>query len=307
MRLQQHRAGGFPLLLALPAALFFFCYGCATPLNHIGAFSRATADLSKNAASAYEEVNNTTIERRINDIAAETGSTLDEATFGAVVGGVDWRTRIDLLKAIEAYSRALSDLSSADFRKEIDAASKDLYGALGKLQGTYATIAKRPSPLTSDNLASIATAVDAIGTALAEERRREALRTVIIQANPTIQRSMELFREELSLLKDFVVSKLDTIYTEKVKAYQRESKSLNFNSRVSRLRDVRSAYERMADTQALLEHLTKAFAKIATAHQALYENVVRNQFTSKALVSEIKEVAELAKTIKEFNDKLKKD
>ncbi len=167
--------------------------------------------------------------------------------------------------------------------------------------------AKRSSPLTQDNLVSIATAVDAIGTTLAEERRREALRTVVIQANPTIQRSMELFREEISLLKEFVVSNLDTIYTEKLKAYQRESKSLNFNSRVSRLREVRAAYDRMADTRTLLENLTKASAKIATAHQALYENVVRNQFTSKELVNEIKEVAELAKTIQEFNEKLKKD
>lgn len=307
MRSQKHTTNGFPLFLAWPIAILLICTGCTTSLNHIGVFSRATADLSKNAAAAYEEVNNTTIERRISDIAAETGTSPDDDTFGAVVGGIDWRARIDLLKGIEAYARALSDLSSADFRKEIDAASKDLYGALGKLQETYATIAKRSSPLTQDNLVSIATAVDAIGTTLAEERRREALRTVVIQANPTIQRSMELFREEISLLKEFVVSNLDTIYTEKLKAYQRESKSLNFNSRVSRLRDVRAAYERMADTRTLLENLTKASAKIATAHQALYENVVRNQFTSKELVNEIKEVAELAKTIQEFNEKLKKD
>lgn len=305
MWVKTPNTGRIATALAVTIAVWLFCFGCTTPLNHIGAFSQATADLSKQAAAAYDEVNNTTIERRINDIAAETGTSPDDDTFDAVIGGSNLKTRIALLKGIESYARALSSLSSADFRKEIDSASKDLYGALGKLQDTYATITKNPSPLSTENLAIIATAVDAIGTALAEERRRDALRTVVIQSNPIIQRSMDLFKEEISLLMDFIISNLDTIYTEKLKAYQKESKNLNFNSRVSRLRDVRLSYERMNTTRYLLENLAKASTKIATAHQTLYENVVRNEFTSKELVQEIRDVAELAKTIKEFNDKLK--
>jgi hypothetical protein len=294
------------LVAACAMAMLLFGYGCTSSLNHIGAFSQATADLSKQAAAAYAEVNATTIERRINDIAAETGAFPDDATFEALIGGADLRTRIALLEGIEAYARALSGLSSADFRKEIDAASKDLYGALGQLQSTYTAIAREPSPLTSDHFAAIATAVDAIGTRLAEERRREALRTVVIQANPVVQTSMKLFEEEISMLSGFILSNLDTIYTEKIKAYQRESKTLSFNSRVSRLRDVRLSYERMTTTQSLLEKLTKASSKIAEAHQTLYETVLRNQFTSKQLVLAIREVADLAQTIKAFNDKLKR-
>ena len=62
------------------------------------------------------------------------------------------------------------NLASADFRKEIDAASKDLYGSLGELQNTYKVATKEKFPLSGDNLAIIATAIDAIGTAIAENK-----------------------------------------------------------------------------------------------------------------------------------------
>lgn len=52
MRSQKHTTNGFPLFLAWPIAILLICTGCTTPLNHIGVFSRATADLSKNAAAA---------------------------------------------------------------------------------------------------------------------------------------------------------------------------------------------------------------------------------------------------------------
>ena len=287
------------------AILVLSSSGCTTPLNHIGAFSKATADLSKQAASAYEKVNETTIERRINGIAAEVGTSPDDDTFNKLIGGTNLEVRVALLRGIEKYADALGDLASADFRKDIDAATKDLYGALGNLQKSYMAATKSQAPLTNDNLAIIATAVDAIGTTIVEERRRDALRTVVIQANPTIQKSMELFKKELPMLKELIMLNLDTIYTEKVKAYQKEGKNVNFEKRVGMLREIRSSYDQMEASKILIENLSIAATRISDAHNILYVTVEKNEFTSKELVNEIKKMAELAKTIKEFNEELK--
>ena len=102
----------------------------------------------------------------------------------------------------------------------------------------------------------------------------------------------------------FVTRLLQTVYAEKLKAYQKESPKLSVDQRVAMLHGIRSAYEQIAVSQALAGDLSQAAGKIATAHQVLYDDVTRNEFTSIGLVREIKEVAELAQSIKQFNTQL---
>ncbi len=287
--------------------LAIYPMACATmQLSHIGSFSQASADLAKQAADAYADVNDTAIERRIFEIAV-TAETPTNATFKKTIDDSNLAVRISLLRGIEDYSKALGNLASADFRKEIDKASKDLYGALGGLQTAYAAATKKALPLSDDKLGIIATAVDAIGTAMAEDKRREALKAVIIQANPSIKESMRLLSEELPVLQNFASENLNTIYSEKVKAYQKEAAKLSFNQRVARLRDIRQAYERIRITSILLEEIGTAGKKISDAHTALYKAVAENKFTTDELVREVKNVVGLAKSIKDFHDKLQMD
>ena len=164
-----------PLLRTFTAGVIAICLsfhltGCAvTPLNHVGAFSQASAELAKNTADAYAYVNETTIQRKINDVAAM-GNTPEDKVFEGLIDKSGLAIRISLLRGVEDYSKSLGNLASADFRKEIDAASKDLYGSLGELQNTYKVATKEKFPLSGDNLAIIATAIDAIGTAIAENK-----------------------------------------------------------------------------------------------------------------------------------------
>jgi hypothetical protein len=293
-----------PLLLVILAWSLLAFSGCATPLNHIGAFAQATADLSKQAASAYVQVNETSIERRIYDTAAEPGRLPDDSTFKKVVAGSNLDLRISLLNGIGEYAQGLGELARADLRKEVDHASQNLYGALGKLDQTCARATNTAPLLTPENLSQVATAIDAIGTVISEARRRDALRTVIREANPVVQKSISLFRGELPMLQGLVADNLQTVYAEKLKAYQKESPRLSVDQRVAMLHGIRSAYEQIAVSQALAGDLSRAAGKIATAHQVLYDDVTRNEFTSIGLVREIKEVAELAQSIKQFNTQL---
>ncbi len=286
--------------------LSLFFSGCVSQLNHVGAFSQASADLAKNAAVVYEDVNEITIKRRIFNIAATSESPSDD-TFDKLIDDANLAVRISLLRNVENYSQALGNLASADFRKDIDSASKDLYGALAGLQTTYTATTKRPLPISNDTFSIIATAVDAIGTAIAENKRREALKTIIIQADPSIQTSMKLVSGEMPILKDFFLANLDTIWTEKVKAYQKEVSKLTFDQRIERLQDIRKAQELTINGSKVFDDLSRASKKIADAHSALRGAVINNQFTTEKLVEEIKTVVELSKSIKDFHTKLLED
>jgi len=286
---------------AMPVMLII---GCSTPLDHVGAFSRASADLAKNTAEAYESINTITVKRRISGIAADKEALPDEGTFKKIINDRNMAARISLLKGVQKYAQALGELATADFRNEIAAASKDLYGALGDLQDTYAKATNRSLPLSSENLSLIATAVDAIGTGIAESYRREALKTIVIQADPSIKQAMDQVGNELQILMPTVRANLDSIYTDMFKAYGRDKNGLSYTDRENMLCDIWKAYDRYKTFPVYFETLSSASAKVSSAHAALKKAVEANEFTTKELVEEIKSMAQLAISIKDFHDKL---
>lgn len=287
------------------AALLLALTGCtSTPLNHVGVFSQASAELAKSAADGYEMINNITIERRLSDIASEADRYPNEDTFKQLITGSSLTTRIRLLRAMETYANALGELASAQFRKEIDAASSNLYGALDQLQVTYAKGTQASPPLTDHQLALIATAVDAIGTAIIEEKRRAALKTIIIQVDPMIQQAMRLISMELPALSEYAIASKQTIFTDLIKAYQQEAASISYNERIMKLDQIRITYEEVEAISSLFADLITASKQIANAHSTLRLSVAANKFTSPELISEIKSLTAFAKSTQGFHDQL---
>lgn len=287
------------------AALLLALTGCtSTSLNHVGVFSQASAELAKSAADGYEMINNITIERRLSDIASEADRYPNEDTFKHLITGSSLTTRIRLLRAMETYANALGELASAQFRKEIDAASSNLYGALDQLQETYAKDTQASPPLTDHQLALIATAVDAIGTAIIEEKRRAALKTIIIQVDPMIQHAMRLISMELPALSEYAIASKQTIFTDLIKAYQQEAASISYNERIMKLDQIRITYEEVEAISSLFADLITASKRIASAHSTLRLSVAANRFTSPELISEIKSLTAFAKSTQGFHDQL---
>lgn len=287
------------------AALLLALTGCtSTSLNHVGVFSQASAELAKSAADGYEMINNITIERRLSDIASEADRYPNEDTFKQLITGSSLTTRIRLLRAMETYANALGELASAQFRKEIDAASSNLYGALDQLQETYAKGTQASPPLTDHQLALIATAVDAIGTAIIEEKRRAALKTIIIQVDPMIQQAMRLISMELPALSEYAIASKQTIFTDLIKAYQQEAASISYNERIMKLDQIRITYEEVEAISSLFADLITASKRIANAHSTLRLSVAANEFTSPELISEIKSLTAFAKSTQGFHDQL---
>ncbi len=300
-----------PVLPAIVMAMLGVCVlltaGCATSLNHVGALSQASSELARRAADAYDMVNESTIERRIADIAADSKVSPGTETFDKLIGSNELAVRVSLLKGVEKYAGALGELASADFRKEIDTVAKNLYGALGELEETYMSATGSSLPIGNENLAIIATAVDAIGTAIVESKRRSALKTVIIQADPAVQKALSLVGGELPAFREYVLANLNTVETEMLEAYENEAAGIRYAERVERLRDIYAFHKTKAATAQVLLDLGSAGEKIGVAHTSLVQAVQGDKFTSPELVKQIKEVVSLGQSFKDYYDNLREE
>ena len=285
-------------IIIISAAVLF---GCVRPATHIKAFSLASEDLATQAIRGYELLNETTVQRKIAEVAADPGQVPDESTFvGLLEGKESLAIRMMALEYLRAYSAALGDLSAADVRTDIDEASKDLYGALIGLRDAFKEETGKDVGIEDEDLATIATAVDAIGTVIAEAKRRTAIKTIVIKADPAVQNVSKLLRDEIPIFGEFVKANLSTIETEMIKSYQKRAKNLTFDQRIKHIQRIRKQHEIARDSENFFKGLGIAADMLGKSHAALRAAVEKNKFTTPELIEQIGELVDFAKSLREF-------
>jgi hypothetical protein len=163
-----------------------------------------------------------TIERRIADLATENdpatvgGRLVNEQPFEPFLEGADLGTRLQLLQGLDNYAQGLGELTTADFKKDIDAAAQELGGAFKSLSGTVAAASGGSAPLSDAEAGAITAAVSAFGNAIAEQKRRAAIKEVVIKFNPVVQDTARLLAAgEWTALSDLQAS-TTSFYTRKM-------------------------------------------------------------------------------------------
>lgn len=292
----------FPIVIFLS----FILASCASnTATHIAAFSKASVEISSQMIKGYQMVEDTTIRRKIVDVAADPTKTPTENTFVGVLDGEEsYKVRMKALNNLRSYSVALGELSSADFRAEIDKASKDLYGSLTGLSATYKKVTGKEAALKIEDLAIISTAIDAFGSAIVEKKRRNAIKQIVINADPTIQEISTLLKDELSTFINFVKANLFTIEAETRKSYQKEAIKLGFENRIKVLVKIQKLQKQVSEVEKFFKSLGIASAKLGKAHSTLRIAVEKNTYTTPELVEQIGELVDFAKSIKKFHKDL---
>lgn len=281
--------------------------GCATS-TPIAAFSAATSTLAKGATDAYSLLDQSTVDRKIADAAATADRIIGDTTFdGLLVANPKLALRMRMVKELGDYAAALLNLATADFRKGIDEASKDLYGALTSLRGTYKTAAGQELPISDGDLAYLATAVDAIGNSIVERRRQQALRDVVIRANPAVQRACKLVAQELPGFTSFVELNLGTVESESITAYYNERSSLSFPQRVHRINQIGDQSRAKRGAAKFFNDVSQGLAQVAETHQALADGAASGGLTTDAIVAGIGSVVDWAREVREFHGQLSKN
>jgi len=290
------------LAVIISVALLF---GCARPTTHIAAFSMASEDLAAQAIRGYEVLNETTVQRKIAEVAADPTQLPDENTFvGLLEGKRSLAIRMMALDYLKDYSAALGDLSTADVRADIDEASKDLYGALIGLRDTFKEETGKDAGIGNEDLAIMAAAVDAIGTVVAEAKRRKAIKTIVIRADPAVQNVSTLLRDEVPIFGEFVKANLSTIETEMVKSYQKRAERLTFDQRVRYIGQIRKQHRIAEESGSFFRDLGTAAEMLGSSHAALRKAVQKNKFTTSELVEQIGELADFAKSLRKYYKEL---
>jgi len=293
--------------------LVLTCAGCGrVSLSQINQFGSASSSLGEHARKAFDLAATASVDRKIYDVAADPTKGPTDDTFQGIFNGENAERLALRLRALDAfanYSSALQQLAKADFATDIDTASKDLNGSLVALSATYKKASGKDLPLTDADIGIIATAVDAIGKAVVEAKRRAAIKTIIIKSDPAVQTVAKLITSDLgsnSELASFVKEALSNSRGTIQQAYniERMRPSSTFDSRYATLLRARQLYDTEIGTPAFFTSVSEGAIAAAKAHQALRTAVEANKFSSQEAAKLIGELENYVKSVEAFYNNL---
>jgi len=302
-----------PLKTLTTALVLAALVGCSTPppTTQIGQFASATDELALQATLAYHQIDELTVLRNIVSVASVPGDLPNDETFEGVLSDEQKQVRILLLSQLGAYAAALGELANADVRSDVDKAATNLYGSLGRLKTNFSEATRqrdlpsgRSLPLSDDSIALIATAIDAIGAQIAESKRRSAIKTVVIETNPAIQDVSALLSRELPSLGSLAEVNISTVETEMIDAYRNEAGGISFAQKVVQIQEIGRIKRAKRAAVPFFNEVGAGARQVGVTHQALFDAVSEDRFTTKALVVQIKELAAFGKSIKAFRKNL---
>ncbi len=295
------------------AGLLCSCTTSTPTMTQVSAFGTASETLAEHTQKAFHLVDSVRVERGIYDVASDPSAGPNEKMFAGLFENTEGQAlqlRLGMLAALGDYAAGLKALASADFRSGIDEASTKLHGALASLSENYTEATGNPVP-SSKTLGFIAPLVDAIGSVIVETKRREAIRAIVLEVDPTVQAAAELIQKELSRdseMAKYAQESLRANFGSAMQAYnqQRTRPDSDFAERRAMLREIRDLRNAAADCPAYFESVSQGARELGKAHAALRAAVQKNQFSSSELGARIGELAKFAKSVKKFHESLNK-
>lgn len=302
--------------------LLVACAGCGTvSLSQVKQFGVASSSLGDHARKAFDLASTASVDRNIYDVAGDPQKGPTDSTFqGMFTGNIGipegkekadrLGLRLRVLDQLANYSSALQQLTEAEFAKDIDAAATDLNGSLVGLRDTYKKASGKDIPISDADIGIIATAVNAIGKAVVEAKRRAAIKTVIVKVDPAVQNATGLLASDLgreSDLVSFVKEALSNSRGSVQQAYNLERARANstFDTRYAMLVRARQLYDAEIMTPTFFAAVSEGSTAAGKAHQALRKAVEADDFSSAEAAKLIGELEFYVKSVQAFYKSLK--
>lgn len=288
-------------LLAL--SLLSGCAGQPT-ITQISAFGTAATVLSEHTEKGLELINDASITRKEYEVARTLGEAPTDETFRGIITGDALSTRLATVRQIGLYASGLKKLAEADVRKDVSDAATELNGALAGLANTTAPDETEREKLTQ-GFTLITDAINAIGQQVVEQKKHEAIKVIIIQANDIVGTAADLINSEMG--KDSEISKFATQSLRNVEAtlkgaYQSEHKKINLEKRVEMLKRIRAMHNTAKASVQFFEQISAGTEKLKEAHGALKLAVEKNNFSIPEVISSVSQLVDIAIRISEFSN-----
>lgn len=256
---------------------------CGTPtFKETQQFGAAASLLADASAAGFEQVNRWSVERKLYDLAADPtlGPTdADLRGFFERDGGdaspeQRLALRLNVLRGLSEYAKALETLAMTDVTVEVNEAATGLNGALGSLNLTYAAARGGQSIVSDEQLEVISGAVALIGRGISENKRRTAIAQILESSNSAIQAVASLIADELgpdSELASYAIQSVSNTRGSLQTGYNfgRTDPGSTFDARLATLRDIRSLYIAERELASYFTAVSAGARQLAEAHAKL--------------------------------------
>ncbi len=287
------------------------------PLTQVRQFGAASSSLGDPARKAFELADDASVDRNIYDVAENPEEGPTDHTFKGLFAGDVWvlgggaeqgerlALRLGVLDHLAGYSQALQRLAEADFSADIHVAAIELTDALVGLRETYRKAAGKDLPVSEGDIGIIATAVNGIGKAVVEAKRRAAIKTIIVKTDPAVQDATGLIASDLgsdSVLACYVAAALSNSRGSLQQAYnlERTKPDSSFEIRHAMLLRARQIHNSEMAIPAFFAALSEGAKAAGKEHRALREAAEADDFSSQEAATLIGELEVCARSVKAF-------
>lgn len=295
----------------LGAALIMvaFLNGCTTtPTTQIQAFGDSAKAVTDKVGAVIDEYNESVLTRYFTDYAAtynkNHAALLTSELLAEIKQPIDSTARQGLAlyranSAIGAYAQSLSALATAGSQADIDLASAKLYGAMVGINTQYKATNPGGSDLFSTtDFATTAKLVAAIGSSIVEQKRNEAIKGIVISADPSIATLCDVIDQQLdeSGIYDGIRASRQYVLTEEIKDYQSRAKAdTTLEWRRSEIKRLHSLQQGVTTSRLLVQNAQKAIRSVKTSHAVLANELKNDKFTSASIAQAIGRLKDLEK------------
>jgi hypothetical protein len=262
------------------------------------------------ANAALVTIDGSYVQRNIAKVASGDSELTDEVFKGVLAGDAGVAAAKAALTALGRYADSINALASAGYASQIDAAATSLYGSLTDMQKNASNLAPAAPKISDSDLGLLATAIKGIGMAIAQKRQADAIRTVIVIADPVVQTIASGMAKIFGDLRSSstYTKNLDIIYTAEFSAYKREASSprMSYGEKVSRLDELDVAYVANQDADAFLSKLSASATALGAAHAEIKQSLTDPSTKSADMIRTIGQLQSFVSDLKSFDTSLNK-
>jgi hypothetical protein len=276
--------------------------GCtSTPTGNVEAFGNATKEVTGKIDAVIKEFNEMNISNELTKLAqhkrAITTSSLSPVK-DVLIGEADRRSYAlyKANRALGTYAEALSGLAKSGSRDEIDLAATKLYASLHSFDEQYKALAGTEESLVADEAsAGIGKAVAAAGGLYAERKRDQAIKVIVVKADPYVQTIADVIIEEFlkGVIEERIYTMKHTDLSGYIKDYNAVVATASFGEKRKMLDDIYSRYLDMQSSSASVVQAIEAVKQIKKTHSTLSQELAEDKFSSKELVRAIGRLKDL--------------
>jgi len=277
--------------------------------TQVKTFTEASGELVIETQNLIAELDSSTIERKLYLLATNETKLLKTLSIEDLqrIEGIYNTSKgqqapiIRALSALQQYSDALGMLSSAAFRDDVDQAAQNLYGSFNSMEEQYRQLSGKSQILDEKSLGVITTLIDGIGVVIVEQKRRKAIKQIVISSDPYIALLTDEVAEKIDDNTDVLKRNYVQVLNERILSFRKRAAKMKIETRVKALRKLREEADYLASIDLIYATAKQAVLAVKKAHAILRDTVSQDKFSSAKLSQAIGDINSLKKHMKSFS------